>query len=142
MNVTREVILDLLPANLAGEASDDTRRLVEEYIKQHEDFGREIRARMIGNLSDVAPASVPPDLELRALRRTRRVLHGQKWLMATAIFTVVLPLLTVFRTEDGRTTTAFQLVRDYPAAAYVVWLISVGLWVLYFVRWRRLRTTV
>jgi len=34
MNVTREVILDLLPVYLAGEASPDTRALIEEFVEQ------------------------------------------------------------------------------------------------------------
>ena len=34
MNVTREIILDLLPVYLSGEASPATRSLVEEYMKR------------------------------------------------------------------------------------------------------------
>ena len=40
MKVTREVIYDLLPAYFAGEVSDDTRALVEEYFTSDPEFGR------------------------------------------------------------------------------------------------------
>ena len=40
MKVTREVIYDLLPAYFAGEVSDDTRVLVEEYFASDPEFGR------------------------------------------------------------------------------------------------------
>ena len=40
MNVTREVIYDLLPAYFAGEASADTRALVEEFFATDPELGR------------------------------------------------------------------------------------------------------
>ena len=40
MKVTREVIYDLLPAYFAGDVSDDTRTLVEEYFASDPEFGR------------------------------------------------------------------------------------------------------
>jgi hypothetical protein len=40
MKVTREVIYDLLPAYFAGDVSDDTRALVEEYFESDPEFGR------------------------------------------------------------------------------------------------------
>ena len=33
MTVTRKVILDLLPLYAAGELSDDSRRIVDDYLK-------------------------------------------------------------------------------------------------------------
>jgi anti-sigma factor RsiW len=40
MNVTREVVYDLLPAYFAGEASAETRALVEEFFTTDPEFGR------------------------------------------------------------------------------------------------------
>jgi anti-sigma factor RsiW len=40
MNVTREVIYDLLPSYFAGDASDDTRALVEAYFETDPEFAR------------------------------------------------------------------------------------------------------
>ena len=72
MNVTREVILDLLPVYLAGEASPATRALVEEYLKQDAELAQSIRLQYADNFARAVPSALPPDLELRSLRRTRR----------------------------------------------------------------------
>ena len=48
MNVTREVILDLLPVYLSGEASPATRTLVEEYLKQDAELAQRIRLQWAG----------------------------------------------------------------------------------------------
>ena len=40
MKVTRDVIYDLLPSYFAGDASDDTRALVEAYFETDPEFGR------------------------------------------------------------------------------------------------------
>lgn len=40
MNVTRDVIYDLLPSYFAGDASADTRALVEAYFETDPEFGR------------------------------------------------------------------------------------------------------
>jgi hypothetical protein len=44
MKVTRKVVKDLLPKYFSGEASEDTRRMVEEYFRQDPDFERAARA--------------------------------------------------------------------------------------------------
>ena len=43
MNVTKEVIIDLLPVYLAGEASLATRVLVEEFLAQDPELAQEVR---------------------------------------------------------------------------------------------------
>jgi len=40
MTVTRDVIYDLLPTYFAGDASDDTRRLIDEFFATDPEFGR------------------------------------------------------------------------------------------------------
>ncbi len=44
MNVTRNVVTDLLPVYFAGEASGDTKVLVEDYFRQDPDFERVARS--------------------------------------------------------------------------------------------------
>jgi len=100
MNVTGEVILDLLPVYLAGEASPATRVLVEEFLRQDPELGRDVRRQMVENLAVVAPPSLPPDLELSALRRTRGLIFWQRRLFGFAILFSLLPLSSAshFRT--------------------------------------------
>jgi predicted anti-sigma-YlaC factor YlaD len=142
MNVTREVILDLLPVYLAGEASIDTRVLVDEYLKQDAAFGREIREKMMENLGSVAPPALPPELELKALTRTRALLTRQRWLLAIAIFLTLLPLSGGFRVSGGRVESTWVLARDYPQLAALFLIAACGLWAGYALSRRRLRTVV
>ena len=71
MNVTREVILDLLPVYLAGEASPATRALIEEYMEQDKELAERIRVPWAESFAKITPPALPPSLELRSLRRTR-----------------------------------------------------------------------
>jgi len=142
MNVTREVILDLLPVYLAGEASADTRALVDEFVKQDPELGREIRQKMVENLAAIAPPSMPPELELQALSRTRGILARQRRMLSMAILFSLLPFSTAFKISDGRLSEAWLLARDYPQLAALSMVIGLGLWIGYYFNRRRLRTVV
>lgn len=53
MNVTRDVIYDLLPAYFSGDASTDTQALIEEFFVTDPEFGR--MARRFHTLSAARP---------------------------------------------------------------------------------------
>ena len=142
MNVTREVILDLLPVYLAGEASADTRRLVDDYMKQDADLGTEIRRKLTENLAIVAPPLLPPELELKALARTRRVLTLQRWLLSLAICFSLLPFSTRFEFSKGRLVDVSLVARDYPEFLVLSLIVALGLWTGYYFSRRRQRTIV
>ncbi len=74
MNVTREVILDLLPVYLSGEASPATRALVEEFMKQDSELAQRIRLQGAENFAKVAPSALPPDL-VRAFKGAQPLEH-------------------------------------------------------------------
>ena len=139
MNVTREVILDLLPVYLAGEASPATRTLVEEYLKQDAELARRIRLQWADNLAKVAPSSLPPDLELRSLRRTRRLLQLQRWLFGFGIFFLGVSLSNQSTFEGSHLTQFHFLLRDYPVEFGICLTLGVGCWAGYFYNRRRFR---
>jgi anti-sigma factor RsiW len=62
MNVTREVILDLLPVYVSGEASPATCALVEEYLKQDAELAQRIRLLLADNFAKAMPPALPPEL--------------------------------------------------------------------------------
>jgi hypothetical protein len=80
MNVTREVINDLWPVYAAGEASADTRALVEAFLRQDPEFAGLLQGRGEEGLLRHDIPRLPPDREVQALRRTKRLLHGWDWL--------------------------------------------------------------
>ena len=69
MTVTRQVVRDLWSLYVAGEASEDTRRLVEEYLAQDAELAGALRAET----EQTAPAALdlPPDHEARTLDRVK-----------------------------------------------------------------------
>src|SRR5258708_32039768 len=115
MKVTREVMLDLRPVYLSGEASPATRALVEEYLKQDEEFARRLRLQCAENFAAALPSSLPPDLELRVLRRTRALLGFQRWLFGFGIGFTALAFSSEFTFTNGRVQEFHFLLRDYPA---------------------------
>ena len=140
MNVTREVILDLLPVYLAGEASPATRSLVEEYLKQDVELAQRIRLQWAEGLKRAASSGLPPELELRSLKRTRGLLTLQKWLFGFALFFAASGLSIEFSTRNGHFQEFHFLFRDYPAVFGGSLVCSLIFWSLYFLVRHRVRT--
>jgi hypothetical protein len=82
--ITRDVITDLWPLFEAGEASRDTRALVKEFLDGDPVLARQLQAQSAEPLPPAAIPALPPDREAQALKQTRKILHGQDWLMLLA----------------------------------------------------------
>jgi hypothetical protein len=123
MSIPKEVILDLLPVYLAGEASPELAERVRQQRTQS---------------FDQALPPLAPDLELRALRRTRRMMTLLRWLfgLGMAFSAIALALAISFRPFKIR-----LLLLDYPAQLGPCLAVGVACWIAYFVFRRRLRTT-
>ena len=139
MNVTREVILDLLPVYLAGEASPATRALVEEYMQQDPELAQKIRQQWSENFAKVAPSALPPELELRSLRRTRSLLSWQRCLFGFGIALTALSLSNETTFANGRIKEFHFLMRDYPAQFGICLALGLACWIAYFLIRRNLR---
>jgi len=139
MNITRSVVADLLPAYLSGDASADTRALVEEFARQDAEFARSLDAQRREAASGAAAlrspgAALPADHELRTLQRTREKAAQLRWLMAVALMFTAFPLSFTF--DGGRIT--FQVLRDVPSLAMASWVAAAGFWAAFFAAQRRL----
>lgn len=139
MYVTQDVILDLLPLYLAGEASPATRVLVEAYLKEHPDIGERVRHASGDPLAALPPPSAPPDLEMQSLRRTMRLLTRQRWLFAVAIWLTCAPFMTVITFPQGHMHLRF-LINDYPVQLGICAQFAVWCWLYYFYIRYRVRT--
>jgi anti-sigma factor RsiW len=79
MRITRDVVSDLWPLYQSGEASPDTRALVDEFLSGEPEFARLLREDESAKLlaaSTVAPA---PDHETKTLNRVRRAMLKKDW---------------------------------------------------------------
>ena len=136
VDVPREVLLDLLPVYASGEASAATRALIEAHLANDADLARRLNeARALPRLAPV----LPPELELRALRRTRAALALQRWLFSFAITFTALTFTTEIRFHDGRITRLRPLIFDYPREFGVCLVLAVAFWIAYHALRGRLR---
>ena len=146
MIVTRNVVNDLLPLYFSGEASEDTRALVEEYFRQDVAFEIEARkgAEALEGLSQFG--TVPPDPGMRkyALERAKRLLRLQAILLALAsTFSLnALSLGFSFEIGNGHTTAHWLALPGQSKLVVSVLMIAVVFWVVYFLTRRRVRTQV
>src|SRR6185295_18293221 len=96
MMVTRDVVKDLLPVYLAGEASADTRRLVDGFLVGDAALSAEVAAARRAEFS--LPATPPPaqTAEKRALEATRQRLKHRTSTLTMAIFFTLVPFTSTF----------------------------------------------
>ncbi|MGE5360462.1 MAG: hypothetical protein ACM3NQ_15710 [Bacteroidales bacterium] len=124
--ITRDVIADLWPLYASGEATDDTKALVEGFLADNPEFAAELEATVA-----LPPqhAAIAPDAEARAFMRTKELMRGGRWLHGVRIIALTL--------------TALALVRFYadPLEIFVVRLgvaaIAWGLFAVLVLRERR-----
>src|ERR1700733_2047119 len=72
MKIPNDVIEDLLPLYLEGELSAASRQLVEEYLAENPERAASLSAAEAVQLPKV---EAPPDIEMKSLDRTTRLLE-------------------------------------------------------------------
>ena len=129
MNVTREVVTDLLPIYFSGEASGDTKVLVEDYFRQDPDFERIARsaATPLETLRAAAPIAASREKEKRDLESVRRGLWRRRMLFGGSLFLTLVPLWPY--STHGHIVS--PMVRDAPWEAAFHWSYAALLWFLY-----------
>jgi anti-sigma factor RsiW len=127
MTITRDVVKDLLPVYLLGDASADTRRLVEDFLTTDADLRRDVDAAR--RFSFPATDVPPPTVEKQTLDATRqRLKHRTSTLVVAVVFTL-LPLSFAFKDSE----VTFFVLRDAPRVAAAWWFTAAIMWVSHFV---------
>ncbi|MGA2280513.1 MAG: hypothetical protein ABSG80_09450 [Verrucomicrobiota bacterium] len=134
MNITKNIINDLIPLYFANECSADTRALVEEYLQQNPEQAALLRRIASTPVSGAVPPAKNLD-EAQAFHQTRRHLRRRSWLMAFAIFFSLAPF-SFFVSDNGR---SWWFLRDQPRGALVYAAVGVVFWILYAVERSRSR---
>ena len=140
MTITRNVVVDLFPLYLAGEASADTRALVETYMKDDPVFAAQMRERVergaeIFGIAAGTHDALPPDHEKLTLERVRRFNRNRTYWLGFALAYLLTPLSFMFNGSH----VSWIMLRDNPKQAIVFWIASAGCWIAYYVMGRRLR---
>ena len=135
MKVTDDVMNDLLTLYLAGEASADTRALIENHARQNAAFASRLEAAGALSLADMPPNGPSADLELRTLRETRRFIFLRTAFCASGILFTLLPLVFAF---DAR-GVEFLLLGHHPGLVWLFWTAAAGCWTGCYVMQRQAR---
>ena len=138
MNLTRNIIMDLLPLYLAGEASADTRTLLEDYLREHPDFAatvREAAARSAALLESGAAPAASFDREKATLEHVRRFNRRRTMLLALTWGFALTLLAFGFEGQQIR----WVLLRDSPGQALILMIAAFVSLASYLAMGRRLR---
>jgi hypothetical protein len=101
MKVTRDVILDLLPLYLAGEASEDTRLLVESYLETDPAMAKMAQRAQETKLPDDIPIPLTEDDEMKAFRKAKRLMiQHNLFLLLAVLFTFLFAMGLTFIADE------------------------------------------
>lgn len=134
MNITKDVITDLLPLYLSDECSPDTKKLIDEYLKANPEFAGQIKSFSKNPLPETIPYRINKQDEMNTLKRTKRLIQWRTWLMGFAIFCTIAPF-SVLHT-GGKT---YWLFLEAPKSASAYGVLAILFWVGYFIAKRKLR---
>lgn len=123
MKITADVISDLWPLYTAGEATPDTRALVEEFLAANPGVAGTLRKQFDMPAADLA---LPPDAEAHALEQTKHRIAGGGWLHGTRIVAIITTILAIarFGADDAETVWGRAFTA---AAAWIVYVVSLHL---------------
>jgi len=128
MNITRDVIIDLWPVYTAGEASADTRALVEEFLHGDPELSQLLKESDEAGLLKATVPTLPPDREVQALNRTKKLLHGWDW-------SFILMLLSINFTAQAFARIISDTSWDVSPRNFIIMaVIAAGFWCAFIIR--------
>jgi hypothetical protein len=137
MNVSDDVLDDLLTIYLTGEASAATNALIESHARQNPAFASRIAAARAWSLNDAAHGEPARDLELTTLTKTRQFIFLRTLFFAAGILFTSLPLTFAFD-ERG---VQFLIWGRYPGLVWSFWSIAAASWIACVVMHRHVQRT-
>ena len=100
MEITRNVILDLLPLYLANEVSADTRVLIEKYLKNDPELINVAKKLAAMEKPNDILSPLKPDDTMKAFRKAKRLILFHTLILAGVISIVCVIILRFFFTSS------------------------------------------
>lgn len=135
MMVTKAVIEDLLPLYAAGEVSEETRKIVDDFLAGDADLRGRLKSAVMQGLPKV---SVPAGVETKSILETRRLIKKRNHLWGLAFGLSYLSLTFAFNSEKG---LVFLMARDVPQLALLFCTFGLFAWFLLIRTDVRMRAT-
>ena len=124
MTVTKALIEDLLPLYAAGEVSEETRKIVDEFLAGD----GELRQRLKSAVAQALPkVSAPAGIEAKSIQETRRLIRNKNHLWGLAFGLSYLSMMFAFDQKKG---LVFLLARDVPPLALLFCTFGLFAWFL------------
>jgi hypothetical protein len=87
-------MIDLLPAYFSGEASEQTRQLVEGYFERDPEFAQMAR-RMNDQLLQAVPVQLPQNHQMKTLRRAQLAMIWRVVVLVSVLSFITIMALVV-----------------------------------------------
>ncbi len=95
MSISRNVILDLLPVYLAGEAREETRALVEEYLQSDKELAEMVAESNKSPFAENIQVPINKETEMQSLRQAQSMIQRTILFAAGVALFVCVTLLLV-----------------------------------------------
>lgn len=124
VTITRDLILDLLPLYLAGEASEDTREVVEQFLADDPALAKLVEQSKQNQLDGEVPVPLNKEHEMITFEKTKQLLFQQKVFLAIAVAATLM--LAAFRFDSEGVE---WLWLNSPAIGWVLFLVATFFWI-------------
>ena len=125
MNIPKHLIIDLLPLYLADEVSDETRTLIEDYLKTDPQLATLAeQAKHAPSLQEI-PAPINKESEMEALKKVKKMMLSVQhhvFLAVAVIATFMVGISAVFLWDEPRG----------PQAPYIFGGLALVFWIAFF----------
>lgn len=101
MEITRNVILDLLPLYSANEVSADTRALVEKYLETDPELANVAKQLATMEKLEDIPVPLSQEVEVIAYKKARWLKNLHTIIIAAVISIIVVAILVAFFTPSS-----------------------------------------
>ena len=90
MEITRDVILDLLPLFLAGEASSDTEVLVKKYLETDLELAEMVKKAAVMDQADRIPEPLSKENQMESYEKAQKRIYQRIVILGSIIAFVIL----------------------------------------------------
>lgn len=126
MEVTRDIILDLLPLYLAGEASPDTRKLVEHHLQRDPKIVKLVELAAGETIPKEIPMPINEESEMKTFQKARLLKFQHHIFLGLAlVFTILWLIFALYQTVEPAIPTAIPVIFFFTAGFFWTGFLNV-----------------